>query len=214
MGFSEILNQQGGSSFDISETTNQQYSVTSQKTWFWTSVLCQPQISHKIYFQLFFFNFCTCEWAKKFHPRLVKLTVSFGSLSHIFIWDLVELYLTILNVQRTFISYLLAPLTIVSMLFNSLTVWLLLLFISPWRTMEFHFVLFLPQMNYVLLWNERWSTFVFWKFTSVSKLLSLRHLNFAVTALFRDCSEDICWQTYPSRCHFSGFIKFCMLSGF
>ena len=105
-----------------------------------------------------------------------SLTVSFGSLSHIFIWDLVELYLTILNVQRTFISHLLAPLMIVSVLFSLLSVWLLLLFISAWRTREFHFVLFLPQMIYVLLWNERWSTFVFCQFTSVSKLLSFKAL--------------------------------------
>lgn len=99
------------------------------------------------------------------------LTVSFGSLSHIFIWEVVELYLTILNVQRAFISYLLAPLTIVSVLFNSLAMWLLLLFISLSRTREFHFVLFLPLMSYVLLWNERWSTFVLCQFISSSKCL-------------------------------------------
>jgi hypothetical protein len=104
------------------------------------------------------------------------LTVSFGSLSFIFIWDLVELYLTILNIQRTFISYLLAPLTFVSVLFNSLALCLLLLFISSWRTREFYFVLFLPQISYVLLWNERWSTFVFCQFTSVSKLLYFKTL--------------------------------------
>jgi len=39
-------------------------------------------------------------------------------------------------------------------------------------------------------------------------------LNFAVTALIRDCTEDICLQTYPSGCYFSGFIKFCALGGF
>lgn len=104
------------------------------------------------------------------------LTVSFDSQCHIFIWDLVELYLTILNVQRTFISYLLAPLTIISMLFNSLAVWLLLLFISRGRTRKFPFVLFSSQMSYVLLWNERWSTFVFCQFTSVSKLLYFKAL--------------------------------------
>jgi hypothetical protein len=104
------------------------------------------------------------------------LTFSFGSLSFIFVWGLVQLYWTILNIQRTFISYLLAPLTIISVLFNSLALWLLLLFISPWSTREFHFVLFLPQMSYVLLWNERLSTFVFCQFTSVSKLLYFKAL--------------------------------------
>jgi len=51
------------------------------------------------------------------------LTLSFGSVSQIFTWYLVELYLTILNIQRTFIPYLLAPLMMVSVLFNLLAVW-------------------------------------------------------------------------------------------
>jgi hypothetical protein len=51
---------------------------------------------------------------------------------------------------------------------------------------------FLPQMSYVLC-EMRDDPYL----CSVSLLLyqnlcTLRYLNFAVTALFRDCSEDIC----------------------
>jgi len=38
------------------------------------------------------------------------------------------------------------------------------------------FCLFLPQMSYVLLWNERWSSFVFCQFTYASKLLYFKAL--------------------------------------
>jgi hypothetical protein len=63
-----------GSVLEISGTINQQCSVTSKKiTCFWISPLSQPQISHKIYFQLFFFIFWICDWIKKFCPKLLKL---------------------------------------------------------------------------------------------------------------------------------------------
>lgn len=142
------------------------------------------------------------------------LTVSFGSMPFIFIWDLVELYLTILNIQRTFIYYLLAPLMIVSVLFNSLALYCF--------CFSFHhgepgsFILFCFYPKWVRSCCEMRDDP---NLCSISLLLypnfcTLRHLNFAVTALFRDCSEDICWQTYPSRCHFTGFVKFCTLDGF
>jgi hypothetical protein len=134
-----------GSFFETCGTTNLQYSVTSQKTWSWTSPLCKPQISHKIYFQLHFFIFCTCEWAKKFHPRLLKLfeCLILQHISHLYMgFNRIVLDYCKCSEDIYFLSS--SPLTIVSAQFNSLAVWLLLLFIVPWRTREFHFVLFLP----------------------------------------------------------------------
>ena len=216
LGVSEILNQQGGSSFEISGTTNSN-TVSHPRRPDSELLYCANLKSHTG----FIFSFSSSTSVPVIGQRNSIqgcwncLTVSFGSLSHIFIWDIVELYLTILNVQRTFISYLLAPLMIVSVLFNSLAIWLRLLFISVSRTREFHLFCFYPKwvMSCCEMRDDpHLCTVSLFLHPNVSTFL--RHLNFAVTALFRDCSEDICWQTYPSRCHFSGFIKFYMLGNF